>query len=61
MLQINLTEQEFRIVIEGLSELPAKKVFNLILKLDQERSNSIAQKLTKTEKSIKEETKEVKN
>ena len=60
MLEINLTEQEFRIVIEGSSELPAKKVFTLSLKLDQERNNSIAKQLPKTEKSINEETKEVK-
>lgn len=35
-MTIELNEQEVNIILEGLSELPAKKVFSMILKFQSE-------------------------
>lgn len=57
MITINITEKEFETIIEGLAELQAKKSFNTILKLNDEKQKSIAKELVKT-KTIKESSSE---
>lgn len=48
MITINITEKEFETIIEGLAELQAKKSFNTILKLNDEKQRSLAKELVKT-------------
>lgn len=53
MITISITEKEFETIIEGLAELPAKKSFNTILKLNAARQENVAKELLKS-KSAKE-------
>lgn len=47
MLIINITQEEFCLIRESLSELPAKRSMNLILKID----GQVASQLNKKEQS----------
>lgn len=58
MITINITEKEFETIIEGLAELQAKKSFNTILKLNDEKQRSLAKELLKS-KAAKEPSSEV--